>query len=322
MSPIHKPVYQGAVIETSHGGRWVVTPIRTWRYRGTSPYQTIAIGDADVLGTCLFLDGWMQLAEADEYIYHEHLVLPALLAHPHPEHVLILGGGDGLAARELFRHDQVDHVTLVDLDDVVVQVCRKYLAHMQEGVLDNPRLSLRIEDARDYLRNTSEHFDVIVVDLVDLMPETLHLFERVFDAIPGVLDKGGIVVTHGPDPGPPQYEGLLAITFLRQRFSHTVWYKGFITSFGETWTFAMGSNDIDFKRIQPEVWQEHAAHLRQRPRSLVPEALPALFLHPPSEEEIVQRFLTGELSGPHEQWQTRILDEEKMAQLGKLTGLC
>lgn len=319
MSPKTKRTYEGGVIEISHAGRWVVTPVRAWRYRGTSSYQDIAIGDVDFMGTCLFLDGWMQLAEADEYVYHEHLVLPPLLAHPQPSQVLILGGGDGLAAREALRHAQVAQVTLVDLDEDVVNACRVHLAHLQEGALDDPRLDIYIADARDILQHPETQYDVILVDLVDLMPATLGLFEDVFAHIHAALKPGGVVVTHGPDPGPPQYEGLLAVAFMRQSFKHVVWYKGFITSFGETWTFVMGSNEVDFTALSPEQWRKRMEHWRGTPRSLVPEALPAMFLHPKSTEDIIAQMVAGTFPRPTTEWHAVVLSGQQMKRLQELT---
>ncbi len=320
--PERSSEYDGGVIESAHLGRWFVTPVRRWRFRATSPYQDIAIGDVPYLGTCLFLDGWLQLAAADEYVYHEHLVVPALLAHPAPERVLILGGGDGLAAREVLRHARVRRVVMVDLDAMVVDACRRHLAHLQEGAFDDPRLQVIIGDARDFLRNPDTGFDVIIVDLVDLMPETRALFTEVFDGIDQALNEGGIVVSHAPDPGPPLYEGLYMVTFLRERFAHVAWYTAFISSFGETWTFGLASHDVDIAGLPAQTWEARAAALPRPPRSLVPQALPSRFLHPREVEERLERLASGraEAVPPLSPWQARVVDKEKMAGILRLVG--
>ncbi len=314
--------YAGGVLEIVHSGRWVVTPVRTWYYRARSPYQDIAIGDVPYLGTCLFLDGWLQLAEADEYIYHEHLVIPALLAHPAPERVLILGGGDGLAAREVLRDSRVHQVLMVDLDAQVVGACRRYLAHMQEEVFSDPRLHVIIGDARDILRNPTPTFDVIIVDLVDLMPETRDLFEEIYAGIHQVLSPSGVVATHAPDPGPPLHEGLYMVHFLREQFKHVVWYKAFISSFSETWTFGLASPSVDLARIPARVWAERAQTFSRAPRSVVPQSLPAHFLHPPEEEEHLRRIAAGDPQAMPQlaPWQARIIDEDGIERVHQIVG--
>ncbi len=317
-----QPIYDGGVVESTHSGRWVVTPVRQWRYQGRSPYQRIDIGEVDFLGTCLFLDGWLQLAAVDEYIYHEHLVLPALLAHDRPERVLILGGGDGLAVREVLRHRDVRQVVMVDLDAVVVGACRKYLAHLQQGALDDPRVHVVIGDARDFLRNPSLAFDVIIVDLVDLMPATIALFEDVFAHVRQALRPGGLVVTHGPDPGPPLHEGLYLVAFTTKHFTHVAWYKAFVSSFSETWTFVIGSETTDVTARPVSWWENAATRLDRPPRSFVPAAVPAMFQHPQDEADMV---VTIRKRGIHAlprlgAWQAIVLDREAMARLHAITG--
>lgn len=312
----------GGVIEDMHFGRWYATVVRTWLYRAKSPYQEIAIGEVPCLGTCLFLDGWLQLAAADEFIYHEHLVVPALLAHPKPERVLILGGGDGLAAREVLRDARVRQVVMVDLDAMVVDACRRHLHHLQEGAFEDPRLQVIVGDARDFLYNDRQRFHVVIVDLVDLMPETRGLFEEVFAGIKRVLHRDGIVVSHGPDPGPPLYEGLYMVNFLREQFPHVVWYQAFITSFGETWTFGLGSPTVDIAALAADTWRERATSLQRPPRSLVPEALPARFLHTEEEEERLARMAKGvpDAVPPLFSWKATVVDGETMKRIRRLAG--
>ena len=318
MPRVSEQSYAGGILEVSYAGRWVITPVREWRYRGVSPYQQIDIGEVPYLGTALFLDGWLQLAEADEYIYHEHLVLPALLAHPAPRRVLILGGGDGLAAREVWRRPDVEHLTLVDLDAQVVEACRTHLAHLQQGALDDPRLHLVIGDARDFLREATQPFDVILVDLIDLMPDTVPLFEDVFQHVKQALHPQGLVVVHAPDPGPPLYEGLFMVAFMRRYFPHVVWYKAFISSFGETWSFAIGSFQQRPDLLTADEWKKRGERLTTPPRSFVPYALPGYFLHPEAEEERINAILSGDFTPSLEEWPAVLLSADEMEQLTQL----
>ena len=321
LSPRRNRSYAGGVIESAHSGRWFVTPVRTWRYRGRSPYQDIAIGDVEYLGRCLFLDGWIQLAAVDEFIYHEHLVLPALLAHEHPERVLILGGGDGLAARESLRDPNVRQVVMVDLDAMVVSACREHLHDLQAGALDDPRVQVIIGDARDFLRNPRARFDVIIVDLIDLTPDTVPLFEDVFAHVRAALRPGGIVVTHGPDPGPPLHEGLRMVAFLRERFQHVAWYTAYITSFGETWTFGLASDDVEIASLPAETWHIRGRRLTSPPRSFVPRAMSARFWHTEEEERMLDLICRdGENAPPLSRWQSTVVDGQTMDHIREIIG--
>jgi spermidine synthase len=113
------------------------------------------------------LDEKIQSTESDEYIYHEALVHPSLLAHPNPKRVFIAGGGEGATAREVLRHKSVERVVMVDIDDIVCKTSKEFLPKHHRGAFDNPRYQLIIEDAKVWLQQTEEKFDVMVLDLAD-----------------------------------------------------------------------------------------------------------------------------------------------------------
>ncbi len=308
--------FVGAVAESGFPHRWVITFVDRWLYRGQSAFQQIDLGEAGPLGRCLFLDGWLQLAEADEHIYHEHLVLPALLAHPQPQRVLVLGGGDGLAVREVLRHRAVSRVTLVDIDAQVVTACREHLGDLQQGALDDPRVQVRIEDARHFLRQTDERFDVVLVDLVDFTPESLSLYADILEPLPRVLAPQGIVVGHGPDPGPPYHTGLYLVAFLAQRFAATAWYTGFLGSFGEPWTFALAATTPQWAELSGDAWQRRAEALTSPPRSFLPNNLPAMLRHPPEDEARIRRLAQQPITAlPEPAWHARVLHAEAARRL-------
>ncbi|GJN19420.1 hypothetical protein PR202_gb06698 [Eleusine coracana subsp. coracana] len=136
-------------------------------HRGTSKYQEIALIDTKHFGKALIIDGKMQSAEVDEFIYHESLVHPPLLFHPNPKTVFIMGGGEGSAAREVLRHNTVQRVVMCDIDEEVVDFCRTYLS-ANWAAFASDKLCLIINDAR-HLEKSREKFDVIVGDLADPM---------------------------------------------------------------------------------------------------------------------------------------------------------
>ncbi|KAJ9702091.1 hypothetical protein PVL29_004029 [Vitis rotundifolia] len=135
-------------------------------HKGTSQYQDIVLLDTKHFGKALVIDGKMQSAEVDEFIYHECLIHPALLCHPNPKTIFIMGGGEGSAAREALRHNSIEKVVMCDIDQEVVDFCRRYLTVNQEA-FRNKKLNLVINDAKAELERRNEKFDIIVGDLAD-----------------------------------------------------------------------------------------------------------------------------------------------------------
>ncbi len=138
-------------------------------YAETSPYQRIVV-TSNRAGFNLFLGGNLQFASADEYRYHEALVHPAMLAaDAPPRRVLVLGGGDGLAVREILTHPSVEHVTLVDLDPAMTRLARKLapLAALNRGSLDDPRVTVINQDAMTWLAGAPGGWDAVIVDFPD-----------------------------------------------------------------------------------------------------------------------------------------------------------
>src|SRR5919198_6514773 len=138
-----------------------------WRTFDVLPGERASYEVTSVLARALFLDGQPQSAVADEYVYHEALVHPALISHSAPKRVLIAGGGEGATLREVLRHPGVERAVMVDIDGELVDLCREHLAEMHQGAFDDPRADVVIGDALAYLREHEEPFDAIVIDLTD-----------------------------------------------------------------------------------------------------------------------------------------------------------
>lgn len=141
--------------------------VRETLYVGRTGFQEIAVVDTYLFGRVLLLDGIVQTTEKDEFMYHEMLVHPAMVTHPSPRRVFIVGGGDGGASREVLKHS-VDEVVLVDIDEGVIEVCQKYFPQL--GRWNDPRLQVNIGDAAEYIAKTEEIFDVIIMDSTDPIP--------------------------------------------------------------------------------------------------------------------------------------------------------
>lgn len=148
-------------------------------YSGQSEFQRIDIFDSPEFGKFLTLDGYMMLTEKDEFIYHEMIVHVPMAVHPSAKRVLVIGGGDGGAVRELTRYLGIERIDLVEIDRQVVDVCRKYLPQTA-GRLDDPRVSIHYEDGLKFVRAEENVYDLIIVDSTDPFGPGEGLFTKEF----------------------------------------------------------------------------------------------------------------------------------------------
>ncbi|MCB1315550.1 MAG: hypothetical protein KDK27_06315, partial [Leptospiraceae bacterium] len=122
--------------------------------------QRIEIFDNEEFGRVLALDGMMQLSTKYEYIYHEMLTHPAVLAHPKPLHALIIGGGDGGVLRELIKYP-FERIVMVEIDRAVIELCEKFLPSVSNRAFRDPRLEIIIADAAAYIKTGRHEFDIV-----------------------------------------------------------------------------------------------------------------------------------------------------------------
>ncbi len=168
-------------------------------YDGHTPYQKVQIFDTKFWGRVLILDDIVQTTEKDEFMYHEMLVHVPMFACEKPRHVMIIGGGDGGALREVLKHD-VEHVDMVEIDREVVGLCCEYLPSLNNhgAVFEDPRANLVIEDAFEFLQRENRRYDVIIVDSTDPVGAGEVLFSREFYALCGAaLHERGVLSLQG-----------------------------------------------------------------------------------------------------------------------------
>ncbi|MEM6972327.1 MAG: polyamine aminopropyltransferase [Pseudomonadota bacterium] len=181
-------------------------------YDSETALQRIRVFENARFGRVLTLDDVVQTTEADEFIYHEMLSHVPIIAHGAARRVLIIGGGDGGMAREVLRHDSVEHVTMVEIDAAVVDFAQRYLPSLSAGAFDDPRLELVIADGAEYVAGDGSKFDVIIVDSTDPIGPGEVLFTDHFYALArGRLAAGGILVTQNGVPflQPEELEGTM-----------------------------------------------------------------------------------------------------------------
>ncbi len=169
-------------------------------YSGKSEFQRIDIFDSLEFGRVLVLDGYTMLTEGDEFMYHEMIVHVPLCAHPNARKALVIGGGDGGSVRELVRYKDLDHIDLVEIDEEVVDACRKYLPQTA-GKLDDPRVRIHYEDGLKFIRHHEDEYDVIIVDSTDPFGPGEGLFTREFYGnCFRALKEDGIMVNQHESP--------------------------------------------------------------------------------------------------------------------------
>jgi len=200
-----------------------------------SAFQEIVIIENDVFGRIMLLGPdedslIVQFSEMDESLYHEALVHPALALHEDPKKVLIIGGGDGGVAREVLKHG-VEQVTLVDIDEMVVEVSKAYIP-IHQGALDDPRVRVVIGDGKRFVEETDEVFDVIILDLTDSDdPRQPLCTEEFYLKVKDRLSEGGVLVLQSSSPTFDKEIVAHIRAVLPRVFSTVVPYSAFIPSF-------------------------------------------------------------------------------------------
>ncbi|KAK9815705.1 hypothetical protein WJX72_008341 [[Myrmecia] bisecta] len=223
--------------------KWCMT-VKKVLHSGNSDFQSMELIESGPFGKVLLLDGKVQSAEADEFVYHETLVHPAMLLHPNPKTVFVCGGGEGATVREVLRHKSVERVVMVDIDKVVCDFCNEHLEANKAAFAD-PRLELINDDARAQLEKWEGKFDVIIGDLADPVyggPCYQLYTQDFYEAVvrPKLTPDGIFVTQSGP-------AGVLSCTevftpihnTLAQVFPKVIAYAQHVPSYVDTWGWNM-----------------------------------------------------------------------------------
>ncbi|MDD4774186.1 MAG: polyamine aminopropyltransferase [Eubacteriales bacterium] len=173
-------------------------------YSGQSEFQRIDVFDSKEFGRFLALDGYIMLTEKDEFVYHEMIVHPPMAVHPDARNILVIGAGDGGVVRELARYDTVEHIDLVEIDELVVEVCKKHLPKTA-CCMDDRRLHIHYEDGVKFVRSRSDEYDLIIVDSTDPFGPGEGLFTKEFyGCCFKALKDEGIMVNQHESPFYPE----------------------------------------------------------------------------------------------------------------------
>jgi len=165
-----------------------------------SEFQRIDIFDSAEFGRMLVLDGKIMLTEKDEFIYHEMIAHVPMCANTEIKKVLLVGGGDGGTARELLKYDTIEKIDLVEIDEVIIHACKKFIPQTA-SCLDNPKVNIFFEDGLKFIRRIEDEYDLIIVDPTDPFGPGEGLFTKEFYGnCRHALKAEGIMVNQHENP--------------------------------------------------------------------------------------------------------------------------
>lgn len=211
-----------------------------------TPFQHLAVIDTEQFGRMLVLDNIIQTTVKDEFVYHEMITHVALNTHALPKKVLVIGGGDGGAVREIVKHQSIEKVVHCEIDGAVIEASRKYLPEIS-CALEHPKVEIVVGDGIKHVRENKKTYDIIIVDSTDPIGPAEGLFSAsfykdIFDA----LNDDGIFVAQTESPFfnreliPRLYKDISGIFPVARLFLANV-----PTYPGSLWTFTMGSKKYD-----------------------------------------------------------------------------
>jgi len=209
-------------------------------------------------GTVMALDGIIQTTERDEFVYHEMLTHVPLLAHGEAKRVLIIGGGDGGILREVAKHQSVEHITQVEIDQAVIDMCKEYLPGHSDGAFEDPRANIVIADGVEFVNETTEKFDVIISDCTDPVgPGEVLFSSRFYEGCKNCLNPGGVFVAQNGVVFMQVDEVVTTRRRLGPYFADQSFYTAAVPTYvGGVMTLAWGSDNNALRAVSLETLQQ------------------------------------------------------------------
>jgi len=227
-------------------------------FENKTAHQHLVIFENALFGRVMALDGVIQTTEADEFIYHEMLTHVPLLAHGDVRRVLIIGGGDGGILREVCKHANVEHITQVEIDDQVVEMCKAYLPKHSAGAYDDPRVEIVIDDGANYVKNCDQQFDLIISDSTDpIGPAEVLFTEDFYRHCKRCLKPDGILAAQNGVAYMQLDEVVNTTLRLKPHFADRTFYSAAVPTYiGGIMTFAWGSDNPAARQLSLETIQQ------------------------------------------------------------------
>lgn len=230
-------------------------------------FQHLSVVYTEQFGKMLLLDGMVQTTEKDEFVYHEMISMIALNAHPQPQNVLVIGGGDGGALREVVRHPAVARGTLVEIDERVIQASRDFFPE-HSCSFNNSKAQLIVADGIQFIKDHTAAFDVVIVDSTEPVGPAQQLFSPAFyESVFKALKDDGMLVVQSESPFFNKDVIKMAYGGIKQFFPITKLYLAAIPTYPSgLWSFTIGSKrydpevpvhnvNLDYKYYTPEIHQ-------------------------------------------------------------------
>ncbi len=228
--------------------------------RRQTPFQQLEVYDTPDLGRIFRLDGFNMTSEKDEFFYHENLVHPAAVAHPHPGRALVIGGGDGGSSEELLKHSTLEVVHMAELDPVVIEISKQQFGKVHRGAFDDPRLKVTVGDGLAYLEQTDVRYDLVSMDLTDPVGPSVELYSpATFALAKRAMSADGALTLHVGSPFAHPARVRQTLDNLREVFRKVAAYFAYIPLYGSIWGFACASDALDPRDITPEEAEKRLA---------------------------------------------------------------
>lgn len=264
----------------------------------TTPWQSLEILDLQGPGRSLILAGTLQTSLNEEFTYHEPLVHIPLFAHPNPHRVLIIGGGDGGALRHALLHPSVDRALQVEIDQAVVESSLRFLPEISRGAYSDPRAELIIDDGVRFLAETSERFDVILVDSTDPVGPAAALISDAFlQSASRALAPGGLIAMQSGSPISQPREWLATVRAFNSVFRIVRPYLGYVPIYpAMLWSWVIGSDEVEPTRFDDVTVRERLEALPETLRVYTPAMHRAAFALPRFVQSLLE--LSGHVQSP------------------------
>jgi spermidine synthase len=257
----------------------------------TTPWQSLEVLDLEGPGRALILAGTLQTSLGEEFTYHEPLVHVPMFAHPNPHRVLIIGGGDGGALRHVLLHPSVDRALEVEIDQAVVQASLRFLPAISGGAYTDPRAELKIQDGVQFVADTDERFDVILIDSTDPVgPAAALISDEFLQNARRVLAPGGLLTIQSGSPISQPREWLATVRAVKRTFAITRPYLGYVPIYpAMLWSWVIGSDEIDPTSIDEVTTRTRLDRMRSELRVYNTGVHRAAFALPTFLQTLLQR---------------------------------
>jgi len=277
--------------EGLHSGLNLALEVGKVHYRDKTDHQDLMIFDHARFGRVMSLDGAVQTTENDEFIYHEMFAHVSILAHGSVEKVLIIGGGDGGAACQVLKHKNIE-ATLVDIDRTVIDLSIEYMPSVSDGAFDNPRLEVVVADGCQFVKDTADKWDVIIIDSTDPHgPGEVLYTEEFYGDCKTCLTDGGIIVTQNGVPFVQPDELRTSYDRLNDLFVDVSFFMATVPSYvGGPLAFGWATDNVALRKVSTGILAERYLDAKIETDYYSPEIHQASFVLP----FYVQKILTAE----------------------------